>query len=92
VDKGNPLELGYDKWTNNFYFNKVFLQQTVHHLMGNQKLLQLQNKSVELPRLDFQKVAQRSDWLKILMLLIPLVILLLLGALVFRWRIRRFGQ
>jgi hypothetical protein len=47
---------------------------------------------VELPRLDFQKVAQRSDWLKILMLLIPLVILLLLGALVFRWRIRRFGQ
>ncbi|MBL6665961.1 MAG: gliding motility-associated ABC transporter substrate-binding protein GldG [Flavobacteriaceae bacterium] len=92
VDKGNPLELGYDKWTNNFYFNKVFLQQTVHHLMGNHKLLQLQNKGVELPHLDFQKVEQQSRLLKILMLLIPLAILLILGALVFRWRIRRFGQ
>ena len=92
VDNGNPLELGYDKWTNNFYFNKVFLQQTVHHLMGNHKLLQLHNKGVELPHLDFQKVEQQSRLLKILMLLIPLGILLILGALVFRWRIRRFGQ
>jgi gliding-associated putative ABC transporter substrate-binding component GldG len=92
VDKGNPLQLGYDKWTNNFYFNKVFLQQTVHHLMGNQKLLQLQNKNVVLPRLDFQKVEQHSSLLKTLMLLIPLLILLLLGALISRWRIRRFSQ
>jgi ATP-dependent Zn protease len=92
IENGNPLELGYDKWTNNFYFNKVFLQQTVHHLMSNQKLLQLQNKSVELPRLDFQKVEQQSGLFKILMLLIPLLILLLLGALVFHWRIRRFSQ
>ena len=24
IDKGQPLELGYDKWTNNFYSNKQF--------------------------------------------------------------------
>ena len=92
VDKGNPLELGYDKWSNNFYFNKVFLQQTVHYLMGNQKLLKLQNKTVELPRLDFQKVERMSGLLKPLMLLIPLIILFLLGGLVYRWRIRKFGR
>jgi gliding-associated putative ABC transporter substrate-binding component GldG len=92
VDKGNPLELGYDKWTNNFYFNKVFLQQTVHYLMGNQKLLKLQNKTVELPRLDFQKIAQISGFLKTALLLIPLMILLLMGGLIYRWRIRRFGR
>ena len=92
VDKGNPLELGYDKWSNNFYFNKVFLQQTVHYLMGNQKLLKLQNKTVELPRLDFQKVERLSGLLKPLMLLIPLIILFLLGGLVYRWRIRKFGR
>jgi gliding-associated putative ABC transporter substrate-binding component GldG len=92
VDKGNPLELGYDKWTNNFYFNKVFLKQTVHYLMGNQKLLKLQNKTVELPRLDFQKIAQISGFLKTTLLLIPLMILLLMGGLIYRWRIRRFGR
>ena len=92
VDKNSPLELGYDKWTNNFYFNKVFLQQTVHYLMGNRKLLKLQNKTVELPRLDFQKVAQISVFLKTTLLLMPLMILLLMGGLIYRWRIRRFGR
>ena len=92
VDKGNPLELGYDKWTNNFYFNKMFLQQTVHYLMGNQKLLKLQNKMVELPRLDFQKVAQISIFLKTVLLLMPLIILLLIGGLIYRWRIRKFSR
>ena len=92
VDKGNPLELGYDKWTNNFYSNKIFLQQTVHYLMDNHKLLKLQNKSVELPQLDFQKVKLQSGFLKILMLFIPLMILVALGVWVYRRRIRRFSR
>lgn len=92
VDKGSPLELGYDKWTNNFYFNKVFLQQTIHYLMGHQKLLHLQNKTVVLPRLDIQKVKQVSGRLKTALLVIPLMILLLLGGWVYRWRTHRFGR
>ena len=92
VDKGNPLELGYDKWTNNFYSNKIFLQQTVHYLMDNHKLLKLQNKSVELPQLDFQKVKLQSGFLKILMLFIPFMILVALGVWVYRRRIRRFSR
>ena len=67
VDKGNPLELGYDKWTNNFYSNKIFLQQSVHYLMENHKLLKLQNKRIDLPQLDFQKVKLKSTFLRILM-------------------------
>ena len=92
LDKGNPLELGYDKWTNNFYSNKIFLQKTIHHLMGNQKLLHLQNKTVFLPQLDFQKVKQISGLLKTSLLIIPLLILLVLGGWVYRWRTRKFSR
>jgi gliding-associated putative ABC transporter substrate-binding component GldG len=92
VDKGNPLELGYDKWTNNFYSNKIFLQQSVHYLMENHKLLKLQNKSLELPQLDFQKVKLKSTFLKTLMLLIPLMILFLIGGLVYRRRLLKFSR
>ena len=92
LDNGNPLELGYDKWTNNFYSNKVFLQKTIHHLMGNQKLLHLQNKTVFLPQLDFQKVKQISGLLKTALLIIPLLILLALGGWVYRWRTRKFSR
>ena len=92
VDKGNPLELGYDKWTNNFYSNKIFLQQSVHYLMENHKLLKLQNKRIDLPQLDFQKVKLKSTFLRILMLLIPLMILFLIGGLVYRKRLQKFSR
>ena len=92
VDKGNPLELGYDKWTNNFYHNKIFLQQSVHYLMENHKLLKLQNKSLELPQLDFQKIKLKSTFLKTLMLLIPLMILFLIGGLFYRRRLLKFSR
>lgn len=91
-DKGNPLELGYDKWTNNFYFNKVFLQQSIHHLMGNEKLLNIKNKTVALPRLDLEKVKVISKSLKIGLLVVPLLILFFFGCLLYRLRIHRFGQ
>lgn len=92
VDKGNPLELGYDKWTNNFYSNKIFLQQSVHYLMKNHKLLKLQNKSIALPQLDFQKVKLKSTFLRTLMLVIPLMILFLIGGLVYRKRLQKFSR
>ena len=92
VDKGNPLELGYDKWTNNFYSNKIFLQQSVHYLMENHKLLKLKNKSIDLPQLDFQKVKLKSTFLRTLMLLIPLMILFLIGGLVYRKRLQKFSR
>ena len=92
VDKGNPLELGYDKWTNNFYSNKLFLQKTVHYLMDNQKLLKLQNKTVDIPRLDAQKIKQISGYLKILLLLAPLLIISLIGGIVYIYRIRSFSR
>ena len=92
VDKGNPLELGYDKWTNNFYSNKLFLQQSVHYLMDNHKLLKLQNKSIDLPQLDFQKVKLKSTFLRTVMLLIPLMILFLIGGLVYRKRLQKFSR
>ena len=92
VDKGNPLELGYDKWTNNFYSNKLFLQQSVHYLMENHKLLKLQNKSIDLPQLDFQKVKLKSTFLRTVMLLIPLMILFLIGGLVYRKRLQKFSR
>lgn len=92
VDKSNPLELGYDKWTNNFYDNKNFVQQSLHYLMGNEALLSIKNKTVVLPQLDLQKTKALSRTLKAVLLLAPLLILLLIGGILLRWRGRKFGQ
>ena len=92
LDKGNPLELGYDKWTNNFYYNKEFIQQSIHHLMENQSLLTIQNKSLVISHLDIEKVNNMSGILKTSLLMIPILILILMGVVVYYWRKHRFGQ
>ena len=92
VDKGSPLELGFDKWTNNFYSNKVFLQNCVHHLMGNFPLLEIRNKEVEISFLDPKKVANQESLWKVSMLVLPLILLAILGFILFRYRTNKFGQ
>jgi gliding-associated putative ABC transporter substrate-binding component GldG len=92
VDKGNPLELGFDKWTNNFYANKIFLQNCVHHLMGNSSLLEIRNKEVGISFLDPKKVANQESLWKASMLVLPPILLAILGFILFRYRTNKFGQ
>ena len=60
LDKGTPLELGYDKWTNNLYTNKVFLQNTIHFLMGEIQRLNLRSKEIRLAFLDTTLVNEKA--------------------------------
>ena len=76
----------------NFYSNKIFVQQTIHHLMGNEMLLNIKNKSLVLPRLDQEKVEQHSPKIKIILLVLPLLILGGLWMGVRRWRKIQYGQ
>jgi ABC-2 type transport system permease protein len=52
LNSGEPLELGYDKWTNNLYANKSFLHNTVHYLIGEEDRLNLRSKDIQLAFLD----------------------------------------
>ena len=56
------------------------------------QLLNIQNKTVILPRLDFQKVKNISGRLRTVLLVIPLMVLLLLGGGFYRWRIVKYGR
>ena len=72
LDKGNPLELGYDKWTNNLYANKQFLQNTVHYLMGEDKRLILRSKEIRLAFLDQKLVREVKQRLQTKVFALPL--------------------
>ena len=91
IRNGRPLELGYDKWTNNFYGNKEFLINAMNYLLEDNGLINIRNKNVAIPLLDPEKIAsQKTKW-QLLNIGIPLGLILLLGGL-FNWlRKRRFG-
>ncbi len=88
LDKGQPLELGYDKWTNNFYSNKAFLTQCIHYLMGNDALLRLKQKEIQLAFLDPQTLSAKKTTIRYKAFFIPLVFLIFIWA-GFRWYRKR---
>lgn len=92
LENGNSLVLGYDKWTNNFYGNKVFLKNSIHYLMNDYDLLKIRNKSITLPIFDLESVSQKSNRWRITLLILPLILLGGIGTIFSRFRKSRYGQ
>jgi gliding-associated putative ABC transporter substrate-binding component GldG len=84
TDKGAPLQLGYDKWTSNFYSNKQLLINSIHYLSGNQEMLNIRQKELNFTFLDSQKIASKGILLKLVLLLSSVSI-----SFVFGWLIQR---
>lgn len=72
IEKGNPLTLGYDKWTNNFYANRRFLMNSIHFLIGNEERLTLREKFWKFALLDSEKLEKNATFLKWLILLVSI--------------------
>ena len=79
--KNNAHELGYDKWTNNFYSNKKFLMNIVHYLTNSNDLLITGSKKIKIGLFDVAKVNKRSLAETILFLISPFLFLLILFIL-----------
>jgi gliding-associated putative ABC transporter substrate-binding component GldG len=76
LDKNyQPLELGYDKWTNNLYANKEFMMNCVNYLLDDNGLINIRSKEVDLPILDKEKVTEDYTFSQIITVGVPIVIL-----------------
>lgn len=79
ISNGNPLELGYDKWTNNFYGNKEFLLNCVNYLLDDTGLINIRSKEISIAFLDKQKIARdKSFWISVNIGL-PIILLAVFG-------------
>ena len=90
VDKGQPLELGYDKWTNNFYSNKQFFKNTVHYLIKNNTFLGLRSKEIKIALLDTAKTESDIIYWRYFSLFAPSIILLILGLIFNVYRLKSY--
>ncbi|MEO9511089.1 MAG: gliding motility-associated ABC transporter substrate-binding protein GldG [Flavobacteriaceae bacterium] len=88
---GNPLDLGYDKWTNNSYGNKEFLVNCMNYLLDDTGLINIRNKKVSIPLLDVEKIAaQKTKW-QLINIGLPVLLTLALGIFFSFYRKRKFG-
>lgn len=91
-EHGQPMELGFDKWTNQVYANKEFLMNCVNYLLDDNGLINIRSKQVDLPLLDKEKVSENYTYTQFLTVGLPLVILGCFGIAFTYLRKRRFSK
>ncbi|GLU44935.1 gliding motility-associated ABC transporter substrate-binding protein GldG [Allomuricauda sp. NBRC 101325] len=88
---GRPLELGFDKWTSNFYGNKEFLVNSTNYLLDNTGLINIRNKKVSIPLLDVKKIAEQKTKWQLINIGLPLVLTIIFGVFFGFYRKRKFS-
>jgi len=93
LDKNyQPLELGYDKWTNKLYGNKEFLMNCVNYLLDDTGLINIRSKEVNLPLLDKEKVYNSYTRTQAITIGLPIVILVVFGFVFTYLRKRKYAK
>ena len=92
LDKGVPLELGFDKWTNQLYGNKEFLMNCVNYLLDDNGLINIRSKDVDLPLLNKEEVYKNYTIAQMITVGLPIVILAIFGFLFTFLRKRKYSR
>ena len=93
LDKNyQPLELGYDKWTNKLYGNKEFMMNCVNYLLDDTGLINIRSKAVDLPLLDKEKVYSNYTLAQVITVGLPIIILGFFGLLFTYIRKRKYAK
>jgi len=92
LEKGAPLPLGYDQYTGVTYGNKNLMLNIMDYLLDDSGLISVRSKNVKMRLLDRQNLQQGRIFWQVLNTALPVVLLLLAGAL-WQWRRRKaFGS
>jgi gliding-associated putative ABC transporter substrate-binding component GldG len=92
LQSGKPLELGFDRYTGLTYGNKTFLLNTVNFLLGDEDLVNTRNKSINLDEMDLDKLQKDKLTWQVLNLTVPLLSILIFGAVFFFWRKKKYSK
>lgn len=90
--KGQPVPLGFDKYTNMTYGNKSFLLNVIDYLCDDSGMMVIRNKDYRLRLIDPAVLEANTQPLKLINLLAPLLLILLFGVFKFYKRRRQYAQ
>jgi len=90
ISKGQPIELGLNKWTNQRYGNKAFLLNSVSYLLDDNGLINIRSKTVKIAFLDKQKAFEESGKWQLINIVSPLMLLAIFGLLFSYFRKKKY--
>ena len=72
--------------------NQVFLQNLVDYMMGDQSIIDLRSRQIEVRPIDKEKVMTKGSLLRIVNVIIPIAIILLLGLIMYFIRKMKYSK
>ena len=90
LQRGEPLELGFDRFTGTTYGNKEFLLNAVNYLLDDTGLINIRSKEVKIAFLDLEKVEEDRNFWQVMNLVLPLVLLGIFAVLFGIFRKRKY--
>ncbi len=92
IYKGNPVPLGFDRYTNTSYGNKSFLLNIIDYLCDDSGLMAIRNKEIRLRQIDPSVLEADTLALRWLNVSLPLLFVTIFGMLKFYLRRRRYSS
>ena len=90
AQEGMGYPLGYDHYTQTQYANKVFLENAIDYLIGEDGMLDSRARSIKLRKLDAVKLHDQRSLYQWVNLLVPSALILLAGGVIVVLRRRRY--
>lgn len=90
ISKGEVLNLGFDRFTGDTYGNKTFLTNALNYLLGDENLVKLRNKQINIPTLNSEKILNHTKLWQILNIGVGIVLIVGFGFVMYWYRQKRF--
>lgn len=89
---GRPLPLGYDRVTGHTFGNKDFILNAVNYLTDDSGILEARAREIRLRLLDERRVNQHRSSIQILNTGLPVLVVMIFGALRVLLRKRKYSR
>lgn len=87
-----PLPLGFDQDTRELFGNKELIMNAVNYLVDDSKIISIRSRELKLRLLDKAKVNENRDMWKVANVVVPVAIILILGAVLALIRRKRYSR
>lgn len=87
---GQPLEVGFDPYLKNKFANEDFLMNSLAYLVEEDGIIQARSKEISVRPLDKVQVNQYKVMWQMINLILPLVLLVIIGLIIYYYRKRRY--
>jgi gliding motility-associatede transport system auxiliary component len=88
--KDGPLQMGYYKWTGEFFANRNFLLNCMEYLTDRSGILEARSKEVKLRMLDSGRTRDEKTKWQVVNVSIPIALVLIFSSCYFFFRKRKY--